>query len=92
MTKPKLEYITVKLLVQKTRRGHPSEKRKTRVYEMRLMDGRTSVGQVRWHNREHRYVFISNSGPNRIPQSADVLADIARFIEILMEERKKGIL
>lgn len=89
--KQQWEYITVVRQPQKARVGHPSEKMQTRVFDIRLMNGRTSVGKVRWHNREHRYVFISKQGPESLPKSSAILRDISRFLDILMKEREGGI-
>lgn len=90
MKRLKCEYIKPKLLAAKARPGHPSEKVKTRTYDIRLMDGKTSVGKVRWHKVQRRYVFVGNSGPVQTSKSSEILADIARFIDMITEERKSG--
>ncbi len=86
-TKRTYEYIKIKL-IDKARPGHPSQRPKTRTYEIKSSDGKILYGQVRWHNLQRRYVFHTDR--LRPIKSAAILQDIGCFIDVMMKERKDG--
>lgn len=95
-----LDYVRIKLLPNKGQRGRPGKKLMTRAYEIRSSDGKTLYGQVKWRkgltSAGSGYVFVNARLPHSpfvssgSVQTADVLEDIARFLRMVIHERKDG--
>ena len=66
----------------------PAPERKTKIIQVRSKSNDDMLGVIQWYTHWRQYVFITYS--DNILLSTGCLKDITKFIENLMEERKKN--